>query len=409
MKRIGLEKINLYGCSCQLDMKTLVLARGKEPENTIDDYLINTRSLNPPYEDTLTMAANAAKKILTDEDKNDIGLLVVGTEGGLDFGKPISTNIHQALGLPNKVRNFETKFACYSGVAALDTAINWIASGLNKGKKALVIATDFSRRHFGRNHEFVLGGGAVAMIVSENPKVIEYDIERRGTWTVDAYDTFRPSAKTEMGNNEVSLYTYSDCLENSYEDYVDQSNEDIDFDTYFKGNIYHMPFPGMSFHAHRVLCNVTNPRPKKEVKESFDVKVYPSVRYPMRMGSCYGTSNFIGLLGFIKSVDDIKTGDRISFYSYGSGAIGEFYSGIILDGAKEYVENLKIDEELDNRKHVTVDEYEEVENARVDNIEKPDFKPDYSILNNFYDEHYKGKGLLVLKEVNDYFRTYDWS
>ena len=64
MKRIGIEKINLYGCSCQLDLKELVLARGKDPANTIDEYMIKTRSLNPPYEDTVTMATNAAKKIV---------------------------------------------------------------------------------------------------------------------------------------------------------------------------------------------------------------------------------------------------------------------------------------------------------------------------------------------------------
>ena len=121
------------------------------------------------------MGANAARPILTEEDKQSIGMIIVGTEGSVDFGKPISTNIQRALGLPNTVRSYETKHACYSGVAALDTAVNWIASGLNKGKKALVIAADFSRMHLNKDHEFVLGGSAAAVLVSETPAIVVFE------------------------------------------------------------------------------------------------------------------------------------------------------------------------------------------------------------------------------------------
>ena len=260
MPIVGIEKINIYGSSLYLDMKELAIARGQDEEKVVRDFLIDTRSLNPPYEDTVTMGANAALPMLTDEDKKDIGMLIVGTEGSVDFGKPISTNIHRALGLNPNVRNYETKHACYSGVAALDTAVNWIASGLNKGKKALVIASDFSRMHLNLKEEFVMGGVGAALLISETPKVIDFELEKKGTWTTDIYDTFRPSAKHEVGNNEVSLFTYMDALEGCYNDYLDQLSESIDFDTYFTHNIYHTPFAGMSFQAHRTLCNIARPR-----------------------------------------------------------------------------------------------------------------------------------------------------
>ena len=129
MRRIGIEKINIYGSSLILDQRKLAEARGMDPQKVVADFLIDTRSLNPLYEDAVTMGANAAEPMLTGEDRTSIGMLVVGTESSVDFGKPISTNIHGALGLPTNVRNFETKHACYSGVAALDTALNWVASG----------------------------------------------------------------------------------------------------------------------------------------------------------------------------------------------------------------------------------------------------------------------------------------
>ncbi len=410
MKKIGMEKINIYGCSLCLKQAELALARGKDPDQVINDYLIDTRSLNPPYEDTVTMGANAAKPMLTDKDKEDIEMLIVGTEGSVDFGKPISTNIHKALGLHPNVRNYETKHACYSGAAALDTALNWVAAGLNKGKKALVIAADFSRMHLGKAHEFVMGGVGAALLVSENPAIVEYELDKKGWWTSEVYDTFRPTARHESGNNEVSLYSYMDAIEGSYNHYLKNVKDEVDFDEYFKYNIYHTPFPGMAFQAHRVLCNISNPRKKSEIMESFNRKVFPSLKYARRVGSTYGASNFVGLCGLINSIDNIDPkGERIGFYSYGSGSIGEFYSGIIRPGAKKIIEDLKIDEAFDRRKEVTVEEYEMIEKMRVGNIEKDSFTPDFSVLDNWYDKYYKDKGLLVLKEVKDFYRKYEWS
>jgi len=409
MKKVGIEKINIYGSSLCLSQTLLAEARDRDPERVLNDFHIETRSLNPPYEDTVTMGANAAKAMLTEEDIAQIGMIIVGTEGSVDFGKPISTNIHEALGLPANVRSYETKHACYSGVAALDAAVNWIAADLNRGKKALVIAADFSRKHFNKDHEFVLGGSAAAILVSDTPKVIEFELEKKGSWSTNVYDTFRPSAHAEMGNNEVSLYSYQDAVEGAYQNYLDNLGEEIDFDKYFTNNIYHMPFPGMAFLGHRVVCKMSGMRKKSEITAHFNDKVLPSLRYAKRVGSTYGASNFVGLCGVIKSNDQLKAGDRIGFFSYGSGCMGEFYSGIVLPEARAWIDSMNIDKALDARKEVTVAEYEAIENQRESYIENPDFIPDFSIADNWYEKHYAGKGLLVLKEVKDYYRTYEWS
>lgn len=409
MNKVGIEKINIYGSSMYLDQRALAVARSKDPDSVVSDFLINVRSLNPPWEDTVTMGANAAKPMLSEEDKKQIGMLIVGTEGSVDFGKPISTNIHGALGLPANCRNYETKHACYSGVAALDTAINWIASGLNKGKKALVIATDFSRKHFNLKEEFVMGGVGAAILVSGDPKVVEFETEKKGTWTTDIYDTFRPSATAEMGNNEVSLFTYMDALEGSYNNYLEQLGEKIDFDTYFDWNIYHTPFAGMAFQAHRTLCNIARPRKKSEVKESFNAKTMPSLKYARQIGSTYGASNFVGLCSIMMDDNPPKAGERIGVYAYGSGAIGEYYSVIVQPEAVDAVKAMNLDEEFAKRREVTVKEYEMVENVRETYIENPNITPDFALLDGWYDEFYKGKGYLVLKEVKDYYRSYEWS
>ncbi len=408
-KRVGIEKLNLYGGSLFLDQVNLAKARGLDPEKVVKDFLIDTRTVIPPYEDTVTMGANAARPIVESTECDKIGMLVVGTESSVDFGKPVSTNIMGALGLGPNVRNFETKHACYSGVAALDTAINWVASGLNRGRKALVISTDFSRMHLNAKEEFVLGGVAVAALVSDTPQIVEYELEKRGTWSTDVYDTFRPSARDEMGNNEVSLFTYMDAIEGAFLHFREMSGEDGSFADAFDYLAYHTPFPGMAFQAHRTLSNLDGRIPKPELMTSFDTKVLPGLRYARRVGSTYGASNFVGIAGILGEDGAAQPGNRIGFFSYGSGAIGEFYSGVICDGGQEAVASMGIEGALDSRGEVNVEEYEKIEKIRESYIEKPDFVPDLSYPEGLYDRFYRDKRRLILTEVKNFYRTYQWS
>jgi len=408
-KHIGIEKLNLYGGSLFLDQEKLAQARGLDPAKVVKDFLIDTRTVIPPFEDTVTMGANAAAPLLDSVDPESIGMLIVGTESSVDFGKPISTNIMGALGLGPNVRNYETKHACYSGVAALDTAINWIASGLNRGRKALVISTDFSRMHLHAKEEFVLGGVAAAVVVSEQPRVIEYEIDKRGTWSTDVYDTFRPSARDETGNNEVSLFTYMDAIEGAYTHYREITGDSKSFDDLFDYLAYHTPFPGMAFQAHRTLSNLDGRKPKDEITRSFNEKVLPGLGYARRVGSTYGASNFVGIAGIAGKNGRVRPGSRIGFFSYGSGAIGEFYSGILCEDACEVVSSMGIDTALSERLEVSVEEYEQIERKREEYIENPNFVPDFTLPGNLYEKSYNGKRKLVLAEVKDFYRTYKWS
>lgn len=409
-KKVGIERVNIYGGSMYLDLRTLAEARGKDPDKDVSDLLINRRSLNPPWEDIVTMSANAAKPILDADIAQEIGLFIVGTEGSTDFGKPISTNLHEALQLPSNVRNFETKHACFSGMAALDSAIDWVASGNNNGKKALVIAADFSREHMNTKQEFVMGGVATAMIISDNPQIIEFDLGLRGNWTTNIYDTYRPTAREEMGNNETSLFTYIDALEGSYNDYLRILGKDIDFNEYFKKFVFHTPFAGMAFQAFRTLNNVAGSgKNKAELRAEFESKVLPALRISRQVGSCYASSNYAGIISLLWGCDDINAGDRIGFYAYGSGAIGEFYSATVCEGAKERLQKLEIIEKLEARRPATVEEYEKIEKLRDTYVENPSFKPDYTLPADCYNDYYKGKGLYTLIDVDNFQRRYEWS
>ncbi len=409
MDRVGIEFLNIYGCSMFVSQQKLAYARNKDPQKVIGDYLIETRSLNPIWEDCVTMGANAARPLMEYVDPESIGMLIVGTESAVDFGKPVSTNIIGALELNQNIRNYEVKHACYSGLAALDTAVNWVASGLSRGRKALVISTDFSREHLNAKEEFVLGGVAAAMIISDQPEIVEFEPFRKGTWSANIYDTWRPSALTEVGNNEVSLYSYLDALEGAWSHYVKQAETEVDFDKDHRWICYHTPFPGMAFQAHRTLCNLNGPRKKSEVQDDFTRRVSHALRYSRRVGSTYGSSNFVGTASLFSGDEPPKEGDRIGYYAYGSGAIGEFWSGRALADGQKRLGAMNIDAQLDRRREADVNEYEEVDVKRKESMEQENYVPDLNFPKGLWDSHYQGKKLLSLMKIDEYVRSYEWS
>ena len=410
MNKAGIEKVNIYGGSLCMMMSELALARGMAPDVLHNEYLVHTRSMIPLYEDVVTMAVNAASPLLSDTDKGQIGLLIFGTEGGPDYCKPASTHIHQALGLPSNVRNFEIKCACYTGMAALDYALNWIASGLHHGRKALVIASDFSRKHFGEREEYALGGAAAAVLVSDAPKVIGFDLGQTGIWTSNLYDFYRPDARREISDGALSLLAYLDALEGAYADYVTVTGASFSLEERFRYLIYHMPFPGMALRAHLTLLDSEGEKNRVEALDDFDKKVRPSLHYASQVGSNYGASNFIALCGLIDANrDKICSGDRIGFFSYGSGCIGQFSSGIVLPEAVETVASMKIQEELDARHRISVSEYETLEAIRDETAGVEEFSPPLDIPADCYNAHYRDKKKLILKKISQFQRFYEWS
>ena len=350
---VGIEKIAAYPCSLSLDMAELARRRGMDPDYPQRELWVRTRSLNPLWEDAVTMAVNAARWLVDEEDRERIGLIVVGTESSPDFGKPISTYVQRYCQIGANCRNFETKHACYGGTAALMMAAHWVVSGYNRGTKALVIATDQSRMHLGEPWEYVLGAGSVAMLVSTEPQVLELELEHTGYWTNEVSDTYRPTSTAEVGNADTSLYCYFEALENAYVAFRCQMGE-FDFATHFKKSIYHMPFGGMSERAHRTLLRLHGRMSSSQMRKHFVEHSLPTLAYTAQCGGTYSGSTFLALMGLIDSCEDLCPGDRISIFAYGSGSCGEFYSARIGTRARQVVAGADLQKKLDARLNIDV-------------------------------------------------------
>lgn len=407
-RRVGIEKIWAYPCSMYLDMGDLAEARGEERDYPPNTLLVEKRSVNPCWEDPLTMAVNAAKPMLSAEDRERIELLIVGTESSPDAGKPLSTFAFKFLDLQENCRNFETKHACYGGTSAVMMAAHWVASGASPGAKALVLCTDQGRMHLNARHEYVLGAGAVALLISEDPQVLEFELEQNGYWTAEVGDTFRPTSRHEAGNTENSVYCYLDALEGAYGHFQRRSGG-VDLTAHFKKNLYHVPFGAMAYRAHRTLLRTKGRISRADAEADWEKRAKPGLTYNAQIGGTYTASTFYSLLGMLDATDDWAPGDRIGIFAYGSGSCAEFYPTIIGPGAKDAVERIDFQRHLDARKRLTVAEYEAVETERTGYIDEPTYEIPLDRHDGLYERHYADKGLLVLKGLNGFFRDYDWS
>lgn len=404
--RVGIERITAYPCTLSLDMKLLAEARDHDPRHPLDELWVSERSLNPTWEDPVTMAVNAALQIVGPEDRKDIELVIVGTESSVDFGKPISTYVQRYCGLTANCRNFETKHACYGGTGGLMMAAHWVASGAAPGKKALVVCTDQSRVHLGQPWEYVLGAAATAMLVSAEPDVLAIDLDTCGYWTQEIFDTYRPTSTKEVGHADTSLYGYLDALEGAYDHYVSRSGM-VDYDAAFARHIYHVPFGGMTFRAHRALLRRgPHEMSLREARAHFERKSKPALRYNSRFGGTYTSATFIAMLGLVDADPELRAGDRVSVFSYGSGSCAEFYGTTVGERARENVAAQQLAAGLDRRMPLTIAEYEALERQRAAYIDQSDYEVDQSGLRGLYERAYAGKGRLVLDAVRGYQREY---
>jgi hydroxymethylglutaryl-CoA synthase len=407
--RVGIEKIGVYPGSLCLPMLALCEARGRKPDDICGAMMIDERSLNPLWEDPVTMGVNTANLILTEEDRRRIELLIVASESAVDYEKPLSTWIQRYSGINANCRNFEIKHACYGGTAALQMAASWLASGFSRGAKALLVMTDQSRTHIGKPWEFVLGAASTAVLLSNEPSILELDLERTGYFTNEVSDLIRPTPTVETGNSETSLVSYMEALEGAFEHFTERVPEARNYDEYFQRHLYHMPFGGMAWRAHKTLLRFQAPVSTKEAWANFERKGAGALRYVRRMGTTYSSSLFIGLLGLVDTTPEIEPGERVSLFSYGSGCCAEFYCGKIGDAARAGTAAAALQEKLDARLSVTVPEYEAIERQREKWADSGDYDVPLDTLNGWYDRFYAGKRLLTLTGVHEYYRQYAWS
>lgn len=369
---VGIDKISFFVPNYYVDMTDLALAREEDPNKFRIGIGQDQMAVTPVSQDIITFAANAADKILSEDDKDTIDLVIVGTESSVDESKASAVVLHRLAGIQEFARSFEIKQACYGATAGIMMAKNYIAT--HPGRKALVVAADIAKYGLNSGGEVTQGAGAVAMLISEDPSILILN-DDSVAFTQDIYDFWRPFGTmypTVDGplSNETYIASFVKVW-NRYKELNDKSISD------FAALAFHIPYTKMGKKA--LLAGLAN---ESETQQQRILNQYEaSIKYSRRVGNLYTASLYLGLISLLENSADLAAGDRIGLFSYGSGAVSEFFSGELVAGYQEHLLNDYHESLLANRQRLTIPEYEEMFSQVIDIDEDVEFTDDtpYSI------------------------------
>jgi len=355
--KIGIDRLSFYTSNYYVDLKTLAEARSVDPNKFYTGIGQEKMGIPPPDEDVVTLGASAAYQLKQDGLLDDVELLLFATESGIDQSKAAGIYVHGLLEMPSRCRTLELKQACYSGTAGLQMAIGFIAR--NPDKKALVIAADIARYELGSPGEATQGCGAVAMLISANPALIAIDDES-GYYTEDVMDFWRPNYRSEaLVDGKYSTMVYIHALLESWKQYAELSGRELtDFDRF----CYHIPFTKMAEKAHQKLVRKLKlDLSKEELRALLD----ESLSYSRITGNCYAGSMYVGLTSLLDTAEEDLAGKRIGLYSYGSGCVAEFFSGVVQPGYRDFLYADQHRNLLEDRNELSYQQYEDIFNYGV--------------------------------------------
>lgn len=414
--KIGIDAIAFDVAKIHLPIKTLAKARNIEPDKLEKGLGLIKMTLPDTHQDTVVFGANALTKLIVENDINlsEISRIYVGTESAIDSSKPIASYlinlIEQKFGedILSECDVVDFTFACIGGVDALQNCIDFVT--LNPNKKAIVVTTDFAKYDLNSTGEYTQGAGALAMLVSPNPRIIAFE-NKWATSTKGVFDFFKPYrtiSKNELTGDENNLPWFEN-LESEIEIHKDQPVFDGQYSNqcymdrtkaaYFsfkkikntsetvynswKSIIMHLPY---SFQGRRMLSEIyaldatskiisgnestaDYQNKLKEVSKSDDYrnfvnqKLQPAEIASSLIGNLYTGSIFMGLLSTLAHFYDTKmeiSEEKFGFLAYGSGSKSKVFEGTIQADWRTAIAPVRLFETLERSYEIDFETYEKL-------------------------------------------------
>ncbi|GAA4045308.1 hydroxymethylglutaryl-CoA synthase family protein [Flavobacterium chungnamense] len=399
--KVGIDSIAFEIPKIHLPIKVLAENRNIEPEKLVKGLGLHKMSFPDVHQDVVTFAANAVYKLIQQENLNpkDIARIYVGTESAVDSSKPIATYITSLLeqqlgeGSFNYCDTLDMTFACIGAVDALQVNLDFIR--LNPTKKAIVVSTDNAKYDLNSTGEYTQGAGAIAMLVTANPRVLAFSQEV-GVSAQGVFDFFKPRryvTKEEILNttdnpewfgileNEIAFYKEQPVFDGQYSNqcYINRTS-----DAYFKykeitnqkGKLYeswenilmHLPY---CFQARRTFVEIF----AKENNLTEDIKsisktpeylefvnqtIFPSEIASGQVGNMYTGSIFLGMLSTLcyhLQQNTNLTNKKFGFIAYGSGSKSKVFEAEVQEHWQSVIEKAQLFETLNNSTEIDFGTY----------------------------------------------------
>jgi hydroxymethylglutaryl-CoA synthase len=413
---VGIEGITVHVPHHYLDLEALARIHGVDAAKFKEGLGCHAMAVPHPTQDPVTMAVSALLDLLDryDVDAGEVGLLIVGTETGVDSSKPISAYVHGAAGMPSTCRVFDIQHACYGATAGVQMASSWVSSPLSNGRKAIVIASDVARYTPGSPGEPTQGAGAVAMLISDKPKLLHIHNSFESLHAQSVNDFWRPTySPTAVVEGHYSVACYLGGLRSTWKIMTGRTgNSRSDFDHM----IYHLPFPRMSWKAHIALAEQETGRSARSdtgfvesEKEIFRRKVEPALWASQQIGNIYTGSMWLSFAALLEGNPATVPGKRVCLYSYGSGSCSELLTGRIGDDPSAWHGRIGLANALTSRTQIDHDLYLQFRERGLALYKNGSYQPGDAPL----PDHLPPKVRLVFLGVKDHMRMYrpgpDWT
>lgn len=349
--KIGIDKIGFAMPKYFLDIADLAKARNINANKYVKGLLQLEMSIAPITQDIVALGATAASEFLTEEDKKNIDMIIIGTESGIDQSKSASIFIHNLLGLSPFTRAIEVKEACYGGTAAIAIAKNHVVS--NPESSVLVITSDLAKYGIGATGESTQGAGSCAMLIKKDPSILILN-DDNVYQTRDIMDFWRPNySDFPHVDGHFSTKQYLDCLETTWNEYSKKFNKSLDN---FEAICFHLPFPKIGLKG---LNTIVPKQENENLKDKLNENFHTSIIYNQKVGNIYTGSLYLNLLSLLENSKSLSSGDNILMYSYGSGAVCEIFSVTLVDGFEKRLRSDRMGD-FNARVKLSIEEYEKM-------------------------------------------------
>jgi hydroxymethylglutaryl-CoA synthase len=423
--QVGVEDMSLYLPHIYLPIEDLAFKRNIPYEKLYKGLGLEKMSFCDGDEDVATMGAEAIWSLIQSSklEPEQIGRIYLGTESAIDGAKPTATYMvdmierrWQKKGCLRNCDVVDMTFACIGAVDAMQNCIDWVS--MNPGQKAIVVASDFAKYELGSTGEYTQGAGAVAILISDNPKLFSIH-SKIGVATESVHDFFKPLRKvpvnslkieqieeTEGALQEDQAYFYfhhntpvfdgqfsNECyqqrISDAFQHFQSINDKDGQVIDHWDKIVFHLPYAA---HARRICQPIfldsliaagklgafcaenqldlsllsENPTTfyklmsKTEEYLSFaQDKLDEGARASSQTGNLYTASIFLSLMSTLHyAAEGNEPIHEIGFFAYGSGSKSKVFSAKLSTGWEKVAQNFKLSNILAKRQPITFEQYE---------------------------------------------------
>ncbi|MFX1380498.1 MAG: hydroxymethylglutaryl-CoA synthase family protein [Promethearchaeota archaeon] len=405
---IGIDSIGFHAPRHYVKLEELARKRQVDPEKYKKGLISKEMRVADIDEDIISLGLKAGYNALLRGgiSHKSINALFVGTETEVYAAKSVSNIFAEMLEISPNSLTQDIYNACAGGTLAILNAIALIEKEIIN--KALIISTDISSYHIGSPGEPTQGSGAIALVISKNPRIATFS-KKFGKVSGNVNDFFRPP--NDKNARAFGNYSQDAYIKFQLEAYDDLINNIGDFHADFY--TFHAPYSKLPLKCFQQIIlkrwvKHINELPKidrKNIRSSIlkkldyflhDVTVLPEYLYlklkergfasptlekfsywvntnvkermlpqlnvPMHFGNMYNASLWAQIIYLLEN--QARVNDTIYFGSYGSGAtcisgllkVQEEFSEIVEKGPH-------INDFINLKKRKSVKEYELIKNG----------------------------------------------